>query len=73
MVENEGDKELGELKEELDRLLDIEEELVEKIFELAAEHSLRIDLEFQDQEVSIGNHNLKLSGKTIIKGEKKEE
>lgn len=67
------EEDFGKLKEKLEKLLDIEEEIVEKIFKLAAEKSLRIDLEFQDQEVSIGDHNLKLSGKTIIKGEKREE
>ncbi len=67
-----GDKDIGNIKEKLKKLVEIEEDVLEKIFELAAEHGLKIDLEFQDQEISLGGHNITLSGKTIIKGEERE-
>ncbi|MDY6788707.1 MAG: hypothetical protein SVV03_01960 [Candidatus Nanohaloarchaea archaeon] len=65
-------KDLADLKEHVKELLDIEEEALHSLFSLAAKHGLKIDLEFQDQKISMGDHTIKLNGKTVVRGEKEE-
>lgn len=46
------------------------EGLLQKLFALSGDRGLRMELEFDDQEVSLGEDTLKLNGKTVVESKK---
>lgn len=55
-----------------DEDLEVMEKALEKLIALASKRDLRAEIEFEDQEVSVGDDSIVLNGKTVIEGRKKE-
>jgi hypothetical protein len=52
--------------------LQMEEKALEKLITLASKRGLRAEIEFEDQEVAVGDDSVVLNGKTVIEGREKE-
>ncbi|MDY6777544.1 MAG: hypothetical protein SVU32_02670 [Candidatus Nanohaloarchaea archaeon] len=48
------------------------QDLLEKVFNLTSSRGLRMEVEFEDQEVTMGDSSIVLNGKTIVKGEERQ-
>ncbi|MDY6771181.1 MAG: hypothetical protein SV186_04460 [Candidatus Nanohaloarchaea archaeon] len=48
---------------------DARDALLEKLVKTASDRGLRLELEFDDQEMAVGDSSLTLNGKTIIEGD----
>lgn len=49
--------------------LEARDALIEKIVDVASERDLRLEVEFDDQDVSVGDSTVRLNGKTVIEGD----
>jgi hypothetical protein len=45
------------------------DELIEKLVDAVPERDLRLEVEFDDQDVSVGDSTVRLNGKTVIEGD----
>ncbi len=43
--------------------------LIEELVEVAGKRDLRLEIEFDDQDVSVGDNTVRLNGTTVIEGD----
>jgi len=45
------------------------DEMIEKMIDTVTDRGLRLEVEFDDQDVSVGDSTVRLNGKTVIEGD----